>query len=128
MSPLQKSSLSVLILENDSDLADCIRLYLEDSYQVYVTQDAANLEGYVSKYKINLIITDLDSPYPNLREQLKNIKRENPQVKIIVIYMFLDDEEQKERSILKEADDYIFKPFDADVLKFKLNKLISPFH
>ena len=126
MSHLQKSSLSVLILENDSDLADCIRLYLEDSYQVYITQDPAKLERYVSKYKINLIITDLDSPYPDLPDQLKKIKRENPQVKIIVTYMFLDDEEQKERSILKEVDHYIFKPFDADVLKLKLNKLISP--
>lgn len=121
----QPKALSVLILENDKDLADCIRLYLEDSYHVYTIQDPTQLPKYISKYKIDIVITDLDSPYPDLSEHLKNIKIINPHIKIIVIYMFLDDDEQREKFILKEADDYLFKPFDADVLKFKLKKLLS---
>jgi DNA-binding response OmpR family regulator len=122
----QQRARSVLILENDRDLADCIRLYLEDSYHVYTTQDPTQLRTYISKYNINVVITDIDSPFPDLSEYLIDIKNINPEIKIIVIYMFLDDDEKREKLILKEADDYIFKPFDADVLKFKLNKLVSP--
>jgi len=117
---------SVLILENDKDLANCIRLYLEDAYHVYTTPSPTQLRKYVTKYKINIVITDLDSPFPDLSEYLIDIKKIDPQIKIIVICMFLDDDEKREQFVLKEADDYIFKPFDADVLKFKLNKLVSP--
>jgi DNA-binding response OmpR family regulator len=125
MNSLQNKVCSVLILENDVDLANSIRLYLEDCFIVYTIDNPSQLIDYVSKYKIDFIITDFDTPDPNLTAKLQLIKCKNPQVKIIVIYMFLDEDEFRKASFLKEADDCIFKPFDADVLKYKINKLIT---
>jgi len=115
----------VLILENDKDLADSIRLFLEDLYSVYIIDDPSKINKYLTKYKIKLLVTDLDMPHPNLRNKLKSVKISNPGIKIILMYMFLDEDGQKDSSILKEADDHIFKPFDADVFRYKVDRLLA---
>ena len=125
MRTLQKSANSVLILEDDPELADSIRLFLEDTYRVYTINDPSQLKLYINKYGIKLLVTDLDMSYPNLENNLQLIKSSNPGMKIILMYMFLDDEKQKNHSILKEADDYIFKPFDADVFRYKIDRLLA---
>ncbi len=125
MGNVNYSANAVLILEDDRDLADSIRLFLEDVYPVYIIDDPSKLRTYITKYRIKLLVTDLDMAYPNLQQNLQVIKSSNPGVKIILMYMFLDEDGQKNHSILKEADDYIFKPFDADVFRYKVNRLLS---
>ena len=119
------STNGVLILENDKDLADSIRIFLEDVYSVYIIDDPSKIKTYISKYGIKLLVTDLDLPHPNLRNKLQSIKTSNPGIKIILMYMFLDEDGQRDSSILKEADDYIFKPFDADVFRYKVDRLLA---
>jgi DNA-binding response OmpR family regulator len=119
------STTSVLILENDKDLADSIRVFLEDVYSVYIIDDPSKIKTYISKYGIRLIVTDLDLPHPNLRNNLHSLKSLYPGIKIILMYMFLDEDGKKDSSILKEADDYIFKPFDADVFRYKVDRLLA---
>ena len=115
----------VLILENDKDLADSIRLFLEDVYSVYIIDDPSEIKTYLTKYEIKLLVTDLDMPHPNLHNNLKSVKTSNPGIKIILMYMFLDEDGQRDSSILKEADDHIFKPFDADVFRYKVDRLLA---
>jgi len=115
----------VLILEDDKDLADSIRVFLEDVYSVYIIDDPSKIKTYITKYGIKLLVTDLDMPHPNLRNKLQSVKTSNPGVKIILMYMFLDEDGQRDSSILKEADDYIFKPFDADVFRYKVDRLLA---
>ena len=119
------STNGVLILEDDKDLADSIRVFLEDVYSVYIIDDPSEIKTYITKYGIKLLVTDLDMPHPNLRNKLQSVKSSNPGIKIILMYMFLDEDGQKDSSILKEADDYIFKPFDADVFRYKVDRLLS---
>ena len=125
MKRVNGSTSGVLILENDKDLADSIRLFLEDVYSVYIIDDPSKIKSYIAKYRIKLLVTDLDMPYPNLRNNLQSVKSSNPGIKIILMYMFLDEDGQKDSSILKEADDYIFKPFDADVFRYKVDRLLA---
>jgi DNA-binding response OmpR family regulator len=119
------SSNRVLILENDKDLADSIRLFLEDVYAVYIIDDPSKIMTYINKYGIKLLVTDLDMPHPNLRNKLHTLKSTFPGIKIILMYMFLDEDGKKDSSLLKEADDYIFKPFDADVFRYKVDRLLA---
>ena len=123
--PQVKNNKAVLIIEGDKDLADSIKLYLEDSYRVYITKDPAQIGRYISRYHIKLILTDIDVASPELQKKLIHLKTSNPDVKIILMYMFLDEDEVQEQPFFKNADDYIFKPFDADVLKNKLDKLLA---
>jgi DNA-binding response OmpR family regulator len=125
MGTVNNSANAVLILEDDRDLADSIRLFLEDVYPVYIIDDPSKLRTYITKYRIKLLVTDLDMAYQNLQHNLQVIKSSNPGVKIILMYMFLDEDGQKNHSILNEADDYIFKPFDADVFRYKVDRLLA---
>lgn len=125
MKRVKVSSTGVLILEDDKDLADSIRLFLEDVYSVYIIDDPSKIRPYITKYGIKLLVTDLDMPHANLRNKLQSVKSSNPGIKIILMYMFLDEDEHRDSSILKEADDYIFKPFDADVFRYKVDRLLS---
>jgi DNA-binding response OmpR family regulator len=115
----------IIILENDPDLADSIRVYLEDTYKVYIVQDPAHLLRYISDYKINALVTDLDTTHPDIHQHITKAKDINPNLKILVMYMFIDEDNRLAREILNEVDDYIFKPFDANVLKHKLDRLIQ---
>ena len=66
--PQVKNNKAVLIIEGDKDLADSIKLYLEDSYQVYITKDPAQIDRYISRYHIKLILTDIDVASPELQK------------------------------------------------------------
>jgi DNA-binding NtrC family response regulator len=116
---------AILIIENDKDLAHSIKLYLEDSYQVYITKDPARIHRYISRYHVKLILTDIDVSSPELQKRLLNLKSSNPDVKIILMYMFLDEDGAQDQPFFKNADDYILKPFDADILKSKMDKLFE---
>jgi DNA-binding response OmpR family regulator len=115
----------VIILEPDPDLADSIRVYLEDSYQVYVVQDPAQIMQYMANFKINLLVTDLDISHPDIQRHLNEARVFNPNLKILVMYMFIDEDNILAKSILNDVDDYIFKPFNADVLRHKLDRLVK---
>ena len=52
MGTVNKSANAVLILEDDRDLADSIRLFLEDVYPVYIIDDPSKLRTYITKYRI----------------------------------------------------------------------------
>ncbi len=124
MAARQQYRQSIIILEKDPDLANSIRVYLEDSYEVYVVQDPAHLMRYISNYHINVLITDLDATHPDIQKHLAEAKVFNPELKILVMYMFIDEDNLPARSILNEVDDYIYKPFNADLLRHKLDRLI----
>jgi DNA-binding response OmpR family regulator len=117
---------SLLILAGDPDLAEGIRVYLEDSYRIYILSDLIDLYMYLKNYKIDLLLIDIDSTGLNQLQQLQFIKSAHPYLKMVVMYMFLDEEEQSEKSALRAADDFIFKPFSASVLKHKLDQLLVP--
>ena len=117
---------ALLVLGVDPDLAEGIRIYLEDSYHVYIVADPADLNTHLASYHVDLLLTDLDTSALNQLQQLQSIRSACPDLKIIVMYMFLDEEERREKSVLSVADDFISKPFSASVLKYKLDRLLLP--
>ena len=125
MATLSKSAKAVLILEKDSDLANSIRVFLEDVYPVYIINDPSELVSHINRYGIKLLVTDLEFVNADLQSNIHDLRSSHPGIKVIFMYMFLDEDNQKSHSLLKEADDHIFKPFDADVLRYKVDKLLS---
>ena len=120
-----KTEKPVLILEKDRDLAESIRTFLEDVYPVYILDNPSKLRAHINRYGIRLIVTDLDMASRELHTKLHSIRIDNPALKIILMYMFLDEDELKNHAILKQADDFIFKPFDATVFRHKVDNLLA---
>jgi len=125
MGRISKAGKAVLILEKDHDLADSIRMFLEDMYPVYIIDDPSKLRSHINRYGIKLVVTDLDMATSDFYKNLHSIRSANPTVKFIMIYMFLDEDDSKNHALLKEADDFIFKPFDATVFRHKVDRLLA---
>jgi CheY-like chemotaxis protein len=76
-----------------------------------------NPEGY-------LILTDINMPEMNGMELLKEIKARYPKLKVIMITAYGDEQNFKDAKLLG-ADEYFIKPIEFDLLKAKINNLLT---
>lgn len=114
---------SVIILESDQDLADSIRMYLEDSYLVKIVKNPVVLLREIKNTRYDFLISEVDFPRGHFIKLLKYLRGNQPALKIILMYTLFDGAHTHEKFMLQAADDFIFKPFDVNALKYKLDKL-----
>jgi len=104
--------LSVFIADDDKIIRQGLRLIVESWAQGEVVGEAADGETaleFISKHKIDLLITDIKMPVMNGIELIHRINAQNIATKIIVLSGF--DEYQYVRDALKNgAVDYLLKP------------------
>ena len=102
---------SVLIVEDDKNIADLLRLYLEkDGYQVTVAGDGG--EG-LEKFRANqpdLVLLDVMMPVMDGWQVCRAIRAES-QVPVIMLTA-KSETDDKVMGLKTGADDYITKPFE----------------
>ena len=101
----------VLAVEDDKDIAEVIRLYLEnEGYEVILAQDG--LAGYelAKSDEINLAIVDIMLPKMNGYDLVKKI-REMSNIPILILSARNLDSD-KILGLDLGADDYLTKPFN----------------
>ncbi len=115
---------SVLLAEDDFDFGSILKQYLElHSYQVTWAKDGKEALGLFSKTDFDICVLDVMMPKMDgfaLAEKIVNINPEVP-------FVFLTAKKLKEDKIkgLKlGADDYIVKPFEADILVLRLQNIL----
>jgi response regulator RpfG family c-di-GMP phosphodiesterase len=123
MPQLRYKKKTILLFDSDVELAENIKLYLEDIYVVKLVNQSEEIISELRKNSYDFLISDLNS----LNMQFGNIFNEihiiSPSTKIILMCTFFDAEINNERFILSKVDDYIFKPFNVNLLKYKLARL-----
>ena len=116
----------ILLFDNDKELADNIKLYLEDLYAVNIVTNIDNLAPELFKQSYDFLIFEATSTDIHYNIIINKIRLIVPDTKIVLMCTFFDTDNNTERSILGNVDDYIFKPFDVNLLRQKLIKLYSP--
>ena len=71
-----------------------------------------------------LVLSDINMPGMTGLELLKHIKAEHPELKVVMITAY-GDEQNHQRALSYGADDYFTKPIDFDVLKEQVAPLRS---
>jgi len=110
----------LLVVEDDKTLREGIGEYLaEFGYTVIEAKDGREA---ISKFNhdINLIILDIQIPFVNGLDVLKEIRRKS-KVPVLILTAF-SDEEYKIEAFTNLADGYIEKPFSLPVLKARIDK------
>ena len=80
----------VLIVEDDNDILELLKLYLESSnFLVYVAYDGIDALELLEKEKINIIIADIMMPRMNGYDLIKSV-RVNSNIPIIIIESMRD--------------------------------------
>ena len=115
----------ILLVEDDPNFGIILRDFLKmNEYDVILAKNG--MEGFekFKKFEFNLCILDVMMPYKDGFTLATEIKSVSPDTPII----FLTAKSMKE-DVLKGykvgADDYLKKPFDSDVLLFKIKAILK---
>jgi len=125
MPRLRQKKQTIILFDSDVELAKNIKLYLEDIYFVKIVPQPEQILTELSSRSYDFFISDFNSSNLRFRNLLDEIKTISPTTKILLMCTFFDAEINNERYILSKVDDYIFKPFNVNLLKHKLSGHIT---
>lgn len=110
---------TILIVDDEPQIRKMLNIYLEASdYKIEESENGKQAIRLCAAIKPDLVLLDLGLPDMDGKEVITAL-REWSQVPIVVLTVRADDEEIV--SALKAgADDYVIKPFNADVLLARL--------
>ena len=116
----------ILIIEDDRDIADLVRRYLEKAgFSVEVTVTGRDGMTALTERPPDLLVLDLMLPHMSGAE-ICHAARANPATALIPIIMLTARSEEAERIAGLEigADDYIAKPFDLRELLARVRTVL----
>lgn len=115
---------SVLIVEDDRDLGNLLRQYLE--LNQFRVDRVYNGEEAMERLKTNcydILVLDVMMPKEDGFALARKIRRDHPRQ----AFLFVTARKQREdilQGLQLGADDYITKPFDADELILRINNIL----
>lgn len=120
-----ENKLNIFLVEDDENFGSVLQSYLDiNDFHVLWTKDGAEAVKNFTKQAFDLCILDIMLPNVDGFSIARKIKEINPEIPII----FLTAKTLKD-DILEGfkigADDYITKPFDSEVLLYKIRAIIK---
>ncbi|WP_010249414.1 response regulator transcription factor [Myroides injenensis] len=119
--------ISILVIEDDIRVAELLQRSLEEQqYKVDIAYDGYLGKKLALQKSYNLIITDVILPKINGIDLCKELKKEIPQVPIIMLTA-LGTTDDKVEGFDAGADDYLVKPFELRELYVRIRALLKRF-
>ncbi|MBD1803923.1 response regulator [Microcoleus sp. FACHB-SPT15] len=126
----------VLVIEDDEIMRVVLgKLLVADKFDVLTADNGLLGLHLASKQDLDLIVSDVNLPYMNGYEVLKNLRRNLKTAKIPFIFLTSEnDRERRSAALLQGANDYLTKPCDFSELRkaiaaqLSTHQLCSPNH
>ena len=117
---------SIVIVEDDEDIADSIRYNLEnEGFRVRVAATGEDALNVILDRPPSLILLDLNLPHMSGLELCRRLRHEAPTSRVpILILTARTDESDKVLGLNLGADDYITKPFSMRELVARLHAVL----
>ncbi len=108
---------NILIIDDDQELRENIQeVLVREGYSVHLAKNGAESLEMVTRQEFDLILLDLIMPGMSGMETLLLLKRQKPQIRVVLMTAFSTIENAVE-AMRRGADDYLTKPFkSADLL------------
>ena len=114
----------ILVVEDDQIIREGISEYLSEfGYDIVQAKDGHEALKNFENYEINLVILDIQIPFLNGLEVLKEIRKKS-ELPVLMLTAF-NDEEYKINAFSSLADGYMEKPFSLPVLKVRIDSLVK---
>jgi len=122
-----KSTLpTLLVVEDNKDLCDLLRLQLEDRYKVYVAFNGKEGLKKIHLYHPDIVVTDQMMPEMSGTEMLQQVRNDFKISHIpVIILTAKHNEEAKIKAISMGANAYITKPFSKEYLIARIEQLLG---
>jgi DNA-binding response OmpR family regulator len=115
-----------LVVEDNKDLCNLLRLQLEDKYKVYTAGNGVEGLKKINLYHPDIVVTDQMMPEMTGTEMLQQIRNDFQISHIpVIILTAKNDEEAKINAISMGANAYITKPFSKEYLIARIEQLLS---
>ncbi|KKO90806.1 hypothetical protein AAW12_13980 [Sphingobacterium sp. Ag1] len=122
-------SKSIMIVEDNDEIRDYLRSLLEQDYNLFLAKDAQQATSMMKTHFPDLVITDIMLPDGSGLDILKDIKAfyQTAHIPVILLSALANEETMLEGSKLM-ADDYITKPFNAELLRIRISNILQSRH
>ncbi len=117
---------TVLVVDDNRDMTEMLKDSLDNIYDIVTASDGVEALRKATEIKPDIILTDLMMPNMNGIELCRALKENKETVNIpIIILTAKHDLGVKLEGLTIGADDYITKPFNLDVLRLRMRRLIE---
>lgn len=121
-----KKKTHILIVEDNDELQDFLKLSFEEQYKISVATNGVQAWSLIQMETPDLIISDIMMPDMNGLELCKLVKStfETSHIPVILLTALAEKSAQV-TGLELGADDYITKPFDMKILSQKIKSIIK---
>lgn len=118
------SQFHILVIEDEFHIAEGIKLHLElKNYQVTLARDGVDGLEKWGQLKPDLIILDIMMPKMDGHKVLSLIRQKDEKLPVLILSA-KDGVKDKIMAFSQGVDDYLSKPFDADELHLRIERLL----
>ena len=115
---------SVLVVDDEIGPRESLRMILHPLYQVYTAADGKEALDCIQKQEIDLVTLDMSMPGTSGLEVLREIRKRNNQVDVIIISGYINSQSTQEAKSYG-AVDIISKPFNVTDIIASVGKLVE---
>ncbi|WP_409522544.1 response regulator [Nitrincola sp. MINF-07-Sa-05] len=116
--------MKILIIEDNAILAHGLRTVIEEAgYRADVLRDGEQAASYLKSGQYDLLMLDLGLPGVDGIEVLRNLRKRNNQIPVIIISA-RDRLDQRIMGLDEGADDYLCKPFSLEEVVARVRAVI----
>jgi CheY-like chemotaxis protein len=117
---------TVLVVEDNKDLCNLLKMQLDDKYKVYTAGDGVEGLKKVNLYHPDIVVTDQMMPEMTGTEMLQHMRNDFQISHIpVIILTAKNDDEARLKAISMGANAYITKPFSKEYLIATIEQLLS---
>lgn len=111
----------ILVCDDEEGVRESLSLILGDDYSLSFATNGAETLTYLKNNNPDLVIMDIKMPIKNGLEVLKELRKDKPNLKVIIVTGYQSVETARETSKYGIAD-YITKPFEGNTVKESVKK------
>ncbi len=115
---------TVLVVDDEIGPRESLRMILHPLYQVYTASDGAEALACLQNKEIDLVTLDMNMPGISGFEVLKEIRKKNSDVDVIVISAYMNSKGAQQAKA-SGAVDVINKPFNVTDIIASIGKLVE---
>lgn len=114
----------ILVAEDDRSLNGLVCSYLSaNGYEAVAAYDGRSAMEKFEESRFDMVISDIMMPEADGYELAKVVRETDEHIPVLFLTA-LDDKLSKQYGYKIGVDDYVVKPFDADILMLKINAIL----
>jgi len=108
-----KNTITILVVDDEAMIRNLLeKILTKEGYKILLAKDGQEALEIIGTKKIDIVISDMKMPRMNGLDLLKTLKRDRPEIGVVIMTGYGDTYTVKD-ALLLGADEYITKPFKS---------------